>query len=115
MTHTPGPWTTPADDMVTHRLGNIATVCKPDKYVEGSQADNACLIAAAPDLLEACKAARELYDQLATDTDPVACAVKHGPDYQPWTQGEWEERCREIRHQLETAIAAAEPEGELRR
>lgn len=57
MSHTRGPWKTPAPDMVTCAMGNIAAISRPDKYTGGTQEDNARLIAAAPDLLEMCKLA----------------------------------------------------------
>ncbi len=62
---------------------------------------NACLIAAAPELLEACNEARHLYDELALGS--LEAAAKYGPDYTPPTDEEW----LEMRQQLEAAIAKA--------
>jgi hypothetical protein len=66
---------------------------------------NARLIAAAPDLLEACKSAALLYDHLAMST--LEAAVKYGPDYKPPT----DEDMLETRNCLNEAISKAEVEG----
>ncbi len=58
--HTPGPWHTPAIDMIVCPMGHVATTCYLDKYMEGSRKANARLIAAAPDLLAALDAAMEI-------------------------------------------------------
>lgn len=76
--HTPGPWT--IQDLgqqnnypnwhsfaVRSAQTNVhlATVGNVDRYYEGQEGANAKLIAAAPDLLEACKAALPLLEQTA--------------------------------------------------
>ena len=53
-------------------------------------------------LLDACKKAAWLYDQLAMG--PLDAAVKYGPDYMPPT----DEQCLEIRQALHDAIIEAE-------
>jgi len=63
---------------------------------------------AAPDLLAACKTGLELYDELAVETNPLACAARHGPDYEPPSWQEWNEMCLEVRGILQAAIAKAE-------
>jgi hypothetical protein len=63
---------------------------------------NARLMAAAPKLLEACRWARYLYDQLALG--PLEAAAKYGPDYTPPSDEDW----LKMRGMLEAAIAEAE-------
>ena len=75
-THTPGPW-----EYRPSKTGHcavwpcgcserVADVYAPldDRFAAPAQC-NARLIAAAPDLLEACKAARDTLDRLMGDTD----------------------------------------------
>ncbi|KKN47318.1 hypothetical protein LCGC14_0664240 [marine sediment metagenome] len=52
-------------------------------------------------LLEACKEARKLYDELARG--PLGNAAKFGPDFEPMS----DEEILEIRKALESAIATA--------
>lgn len=74
MTHTPGPWTKETDgtsgvfwiysDFHGDESNALATVHGQDDIPEmddGECEANAALIAAAPDLLEACQAARDWY------------------------------------------------------
>lgn len=73
--HTPGPWTVggrslPSTHAVPVRVNgeNLAWVCGLDsalRFSQGETAANARLIAAAPDLLEALKNAREDLSELA--------------------------------------------------
>ena len=65
---------------------------------------NARLISAAPDLLDACKRARELYDHLALGTLEAAC--KYGDNYEPPIDEDW----LNMRAGLEQAIANATEE-----
>ena len=69
----------------------------PKKQTEA----NARLIAAAPDLLKACRHAASLYDHLAMG--PLQAAVKYGPDYEPPS----DEDCLRTRSLLGDAIAKA--------
>jgi len=68
----------------------------------------AAQVLATPDLLAACKTGLELYDELAVETNPLACAARHGPDYEPPSWQEWNEMCLEVRGILQAAIAKAE-------
>ena len=67
--HTPGPWSSPAQDMVTTGIGTICAVWKPDRFTGGSQQANAHLIAAAPELLEACKRVRAMLDSMQMEPE----------------------------------------------
>lgn len=57
--HTPGEWRASGDAIINGK-GTICVLWKPDKFTGGSRKANARLIAAAPMLLEACKALLEL-------------------------------------------------------
>ena len=88
MEHTPGPWHIPKDMTYTIRQVNNdnVTICsaKNSQYVKAGEAQaNACLIAAAPDLLEACK--RMLRQYKIVDPQYIKYA-------QGWLNGErWED------------------------
>ena len=87
------PWIVTCTDK---RLG-----CQ-NPLVEVGYKPNAHLIAAAPELLEACKEAARLYDHFSLS--PLAAASKYGDNYEPPTQEEY----LEMRKILEQAIAKAE-------
>lgn len=61
--HTPGPWKiwrerdTQTEFCICVGIEGVRLASLPDMRVIGENEANACLIAAAPDLLEACKAA----------------------------------------------------------
>ncbi len=96
---TPGPW---------RKMGKSVVFSASGEGWKGAEIgglnaeDNARLIAAAPDLLVACKSAVILYDLLALS--PLESAVKYGPDYIP----PGDEEILAIRGELENAIAKAE-------
>lgn len=75
MTHTPGPWEICYDGVNVYApesdtaITNVEHPCAPDGL---EQEDNAVLIAAAPDLLEAC---RDAANQLRT----IAALLNHIP------------------------------------
>lgn len=77
--HTKGPWVvtsvghyvSPAADLTKI----VALVFRPDTDSETERHDNACLIAAAPDLLAAADAAMLFYDALGDDHRPGECKV----------------------------------------
>lgn len=104
--HTPGPWTIDAyaegkhDYLVTHSSGGLrshiarlydSALCNE----HGATEANARLIAAAPDLLAACRLAMATMEAELTKDDPQAC-----------TQMEWE---TEPLVALREAIAKAVP------
>lgn len=86
--HTPGPWQTstrtkPRGGLTVFSTVNgvadalIAQVSEGESYedraIQVTESDaNACLIAAAPDLLEACKTAVDFIDQFVVDADAGA-------------------------------------------
>ncbi len=87
--HTPGPWekypSAPGHkELVLSRAGNGCLVASCDPGCTPDAAANAKLIAAAPDLLAACKVARGVCDESMGDTDllhteddsPAACACR---------------------------------------
>lgn len=67
-THTPGPWTVRyltnvfADKRSVASTGGYATNGPDEEAVSAENVANACLIAAAPDLLAACKAIVDAHD-----------------------------------------------------
>jgi hypothetical protein len=68
--HTPGPWMTDADWMTDEPVvrtpdGDVIAACCA--LLEGEAPANARLIAAAPDLLEACRAMLQAADELMTE------------------------------------------------
>ena len=107
--HTPGPWVvgkmpgklysdSPQDAWYVRASGEywIADICpfaRKDQDDSETEA-NAMLIAAAPDLLKACRLAASLYDQLSLGTLE---------SYEPLTPSD----CSGIRIQLEDAIKKA--------
>lgn len=90
--YTPGPWTTTLSVVGTTR-GTICTMCRPcDRTGRGIPSDeqdaNARLIAAAPDLLAACREALDVSDHMADgdecysvgDWDTLATALRAAID-----------------------------------
>lgn len=63
-------------------------------------------------LWEACRAAADLYDKMAIDTDRLGCAAKYGPDYSPPTRDEWNKMCLEVRSMLQEATQQEQGDGE---
>lgn len=116
MGHTLGPWTKggfyyplsgaygSCEITRTGEMAVLATVCLPAEDRSGHQEGraNATLIAAAPDLLKACRHAASLYDHLSLGT--LEAAVKYGPNYEPPS----DEDCLQVRGLLGDAIAKAE-------
>ena len=96
--YTKGPW------FIRTKQGHYEIYQKGWKAYIGETHDkaNAKLIASAPELLEACKEAARLYDELALSL--LAAAAKYGPNYEPPTDEEW----LEMRKELKQAIAKAE-------
>ena len=88
------------------RRGLIAQVspcgngCDDETAIEAEA--NAQLIASAPELLEVCKKARKLYDELSMSNLEIAC--KYGDEYEPMG----EKDCLEMRKALDQAISKAE-------
>lgn len=84
--HTPGPWGIDSDGASVCHLGGPRTICRADTYVPGPRyrkpLDNADranlrLIAAAPDLLEACRAILSLTtDEPSPAWDLVRAAIR---------------------------------------
>lgn len=75
MTHTKGPWTITGKPKGWVFVGNdtkqkIATIIVDDEGYGGECVANARLIAAAPELLEACKAARKHYADIVSAGAP---------------------------------------------
>ena len=74
MTYTPGPWTAFQDASLRHTVGTATgRICDmwgqdPAFYTE-EDAANARLIAAAPELLEACEVASQFFEQNDDFTD----------------------------------------------
>lgn len=104
--HTPGPWTVydqSLDDNVEYGCTIESKTDKDAGWVamEIHNRKDAHLIAAAPELLKACEAAAELYDELGLGS--LEAAAKYGPDYEPPTDIE----CLKMREDLEAAIAKA--------
>jgi len=70
--HTPGPWSVKDSDTVVGPAGNVVAECcgysvkatTPEQQSQGGREANARLIAAAPELLTACKAANLLIEYL---------------------------------------------------
>lgn len=71
--HTPGPWQIRHDDGVSRvfRRTKIADVYSEAFRDSDTQKANASLIAAAPDLLEACRFAHSLIDSKSRDADRI--------------------------------------------
>jgi len=73
MAHTPGPWEVNLGTEIFKQTerGNLLVARVSTFYVgpfRGQEHANACLIAAAPDLLAACELAKELLDALRLDS-----------------------------------------------
>ena len=67
MSHTPGPWVTDRNHIITDKGDEIATASyQQSGYVQA----NIRLIAAAPDLLEAARARRAIAERLAEKVTP---------------------------------------------
>lgn len=76
-----------------------------DKLEDLDRHPDACLLKAAPDLLAACKAARNLYDHLSLG--PLEAAAKYGDSYEPPS----EDDMLKVRGDLEAAITKATAEA----
>src|ERR1700676_739230 len=82
MTHTPGPWL--YDGMAIHTndgimIAGLSSVCKTAKEIDA----NARLIAAAPELLAACRAQHEALDIL------MAMLIERDPNFFPSKSSVW--------------------------
>jgi hypothetical protein len=90
MTHTPGPWTTEQPSGLTNPEPNWLPIYAPKWWhlakvvveLDGERSEegeaNARLIAAAPELLEACKAIADHYDEdeiLSGDLNKLRAAI----------------------------------------
>jgi len=60
--HTPGPWFPATGWVGKGDLQHPQVICRVENFPYGTTEANLCLIAAAPELLEACKAIVELLD-----------------------------------------------------
>lgn len=69
MSHTPGPWTAEGSIIGADRTVVAYRVNRPAGGNQRVEDANARLIAAAPDLLEACKLAKDRITELANDAD----------------------------------------------
>ena len=74
MTHTPGPWTAFLDPMRRRTIGTAThRICdmwgQDPAFFTAEDEANARLIAAAPDLLEACEVANRFFEQNDDFTD----------------------------------------------
>lgn len=107
--HTPGPWKVENDHYITAGIDYVADVgdaTTRDKEI----AANARLIAAAPDLLEACKEAIEMSHWLRSLRNTV---MEWAPEFferndDPEAVEFLMNECDHIRARLQAAIAAAE-------
>ena len=93
--HTPGPWTLggpigsghlhgrePKFRVYAHRTLFLEVCADPDGYVRGENEANARLIAAAPDLLEACKVALGIIG-FGAEHDQISAAIAKATGEQP--------------------------------
>ena len=82
--HTPGPWNVKDSDTVVGPAGNVVAECcgysdkatTPEQQAQGGRESNARLIAAAPELLEACRLIVLAYGHMDDLTNPYVAAAR---------------------------------------
>lgn len=107
-THTPGPWLNTGKDGCIIKNGVDTIVCTVNgDCTQGSDKDNARLIAAAPELLEALKEMQAAYTECLNELHRIGAIDKERGTSMPANYGEWLAEFSPIK-KATAAIAKAE-------